>query len=56
MKELYIAPEAEIVCFAPVEDLANELGADWLSDTGDSTVIENTIAPDLPSDGEVGPD
>lgn len=28
MKKLYIAPEAEILCFAPVENLANEF---WMT-------------------------
>lgn len=29
MKEFYIAPEVEVLCFAPVEELANEFWSTW---------------------------
>lgn len=29
MKEIYIAPEVEVLCFAPVEALANEFWNTW---------------------------
>ena len=32
MNEQYIAPELQVVCFAPVEKLAGELDADLLLD------------------------
>lgn len=54
MKELYIAPEAEIICFAPVEKLA----ADW--ENGVS--LQSTASPNVevtnpldPSDGSPEP-
>ena len=31
MKELYIAPEMEIMCFAPMEKLANGFDISWQS-------------------------
>lgn len=49
MKELYIAPEVEILCFAPLEALANE-GWGWntwgakYSDT--ETVLESIEIPE----------
>ena len=54
-KELYIAPEVEILCFMPVETLADNWG--WTTwgarageeDTGESIVIPETGAP---ADGE----
>ena len=30
MKELYTSPEAKLLCFAPVENLASEISADLL--------------------------
>ena len=55
MKELYIAPEVEILCFMPVETLADNWGwSTWGArsgeeDTGESIVIPETGAPE---DGE----
>ena len=59
MKELYIAPEVLIMCFAPVEELAN---SDWASyairsgstpDTPDEEIASvETELPDDENDGE----
>ena len=34
MNELYIAPEVEILCFRPVENLANEFMSGWSFGSG----------------------
>ena len=55
MKELYIAPEVEILCFMPVETLADNWGwSTWdarsgAEDTGESIYITE---PSDPEDGE----
>lgn len=45
MKELYIAPEVELIRFAPVEKLASEdtIPADWLT----------SVDVEIPGDGNV---
>lgn len=56
MKELYIAPEAEIICFAPVEELALD-GASWqnLGGGADGSEIYNPEPTDPSMDGEITP-
>ena len=59
MKELYIAPEALIMCFAPVEELASTDWASYSIRSGsnpatpdeDGSVFETTL-PDDENDGE----
>lgn len=48
MKELYIAPEAELIRFAPFEKLAYDDG--WRSFSNESSVIE------IPETGNPGMD
>ena len=58
MKEFYIAPEVEIMCFTPVEELANKGWAFYGVDDNDpATPDENgstfdTELPDHDDDGE----
>ena len=48
MKELYISPELEILCFAPIENIANDLGASWDWGTGLNTAAGDNISqPDI---------
>ena len=59
MKELYIAPEAELVCFAPVEEIAweNSVSLYGSSDTGTSgggVTVPLETNPDV--DGEGAPE
>ena len=64
-KEFYIAPEVEILCFAPVERLANDFDAGWESWSiraggGDGEIQDSAtnggeiedIIPSNPDDGE----
>lgn len=37
MKELYVSPEVEITCFAPVEALANDSWQTWDARSGSTT-------------------
>lgn len=55
MKELYIAPEVEILCFAPVEALASEdwNWSPWGARSSDTENFESIIIPEAPpADGE----
>ena len=54
MKELYIAPEVEILCFAPVEALANDWNwSSWGARSGEEPPIDSIEIIDPPSeDGE----
>ena len=60
MKELYISPEVEITCFAPVEDIANDFwesnnggGALFSSRAATSPVVNETVDPNEDFDGEM---
>lgn len=57
MKELYIAPEVEIVCFAPIERLAtgdswNWPGISMFSDSGDTDDSDKHIIVTDPTYGD----
>ena len=64
MKETYIAPEAELLCFEPVENIANDFWTTWGVRSGDNNGngltpgqdgsnigVEDTM-PNDPSDGD----
>ena len=54
LKELYIAPEVEILCFSPVEKLANNWGwSTWGARSGEEPAAESIeIMETHPEDGE----
>lgn len=62
MKELYIAPEAEIICFAPIEELADSWNwsdnpVSFMSSGNSNATVEIEIpeATNPTQDGEMGP-
>ena len=55
MKELYIAPEVELICFAPMEELAaNPYDISLTGDTS-SPIIEDSWTGDKEQDGDMFP-
>jgi len=54
MKEFYIAPEVEIVCFAPIERLAAEWqgwgGISMFSNDGDDSSSQHITVPNETGD------
>ena len=54
MKEFYIAPEAELICFAPIEELASDWDAQTSIFKSGNAVTSVEIPNPLPSDPENG--
>lgn len=57
MKELYVSPEVEVTCFAPVEGIASdwEHSVSLTGDTGSSPVFEGSVPSNPGADGDLDP-